>query len=391
MKHEDNKEAKFLNLVDRVSACELCPRMKGSARVLGPGCGPLDASLMFVGEAPGRLGADGSHLPFHGDKSGHNFEKLIEQVGVSRYEMFVTNAVLCNPKDENGNNATPTRGEISNCAPFLRETIDILDPAIVVTLGGVALKACGLVEPHAVSLREHVRTNRIWMRRTLIPVYHPGQRAMVHRSFANQLSDYQFVAETLRRLKMPRKKASSAKPRSEAAKLGLVAQRAVRGSPNGLSYFALHKLCFLAEISSLESTGERLTNAYVVRQKDGPYFVDLHLAKLPQLVPGIQIRSEQGKVLLRLAPQIDFLAGNDQAGLGKSDEAVIVKVLAKYGRMPDEELKRVVYLSKYMRAILRKEKLASANLFNAAVLPFVPHGKFFDDSVLRDGSEQENS
>lgn len=372
MKHEDDKEAKFLSLVDRVRACEKCPRMKGSARVLGPGCGPLDAPLMFVGEAPGRLGADGSHLPFHGDKSGHNFEKLIEQVGVTRYEVFVTNAVLCNPKDEKGNNATPTSGEVSNCAPFLRETIDILNPTIVVTLGAVALKACGVIEAHAVSLREHVRTSRTWMRRTLIPLYHPGQRAMVHRSFANQLSDYQFVAENLRRIGKSRKRASSAKPRSEAAKLGLVAQKALRGSPNGLSYFALHKLCFLAEIASLESSGERLTNAYVVRQKDGPYFVDLHLAKLPQLIPGIQTWSERGKVLLRLAPQLGFLDTDDHPGLGKSDEAAIEKVLAKYGRMSDAELKRVVYLSKYMRAFLRKEKSTGANLYNAAVLPFLP-------------------
>ncbi len=373
MNTENHKETKFLDLVDRVHACQKCPRMKGSARVLGPGCGPLDAPLMFIGEAPGRLGADGSHLPFHGDKSGHNFEKLIEHVGVSRYEVFVTNAVLCNPKDDKGNNATPTPGEILNCAPFLRETIDVLDPAIVVTLGAVALKACSAIEAHTVSLREHVRTSRTWKGRTLIPVYHPGQRAMVHRSFANQLSDYQFIAESLRRLKKPRKKPSGTKPRTDSAKLGLVAQRTLRGSPNGLSYFALHKLCFLAEIASLESTGERLTNAYVVRQKDGPYFVDLHLAKLPHLVPGIQSWSERGKVFLRLTPQLDFLPAQESPGLGEQDEAAIQKALAKYGRMTDEELKRVVYLSKYMRALLRKEKSSGANLYNASVLPFAPN------------------
>ena len=94
MTEKKDKEAKFLDLVSRVQKCTKCPRMEGSARVLGPGCGPLNAPLLFVGEAPGRLGADGSHLPFHGDKSGHNFEKLIEQVGISRYEVFVTNAVL---------------------------------------------------------------------------------------------------------------------------------------------------------------------------------------------------------------------------------------------------------------------------------------------------------
>lgn len=287
--------------------------------------------------------------------------------------MFVTNAVLCNPKDEQGNNATPTPDEIANCAPFLRETIEILDPSIVVTLGVVALKACGVLERHAVSLREHVRTRRSWMRRTLIPVYHPGQRAMVHRSFANQLSDYQFVAETLRRLRKPRKRTGSAKPRSEAAKLGVMAQRLLRGNPSGLSYFALHKLCFLAEIASLESTGERLTNAYVVRQKDGPYFVDLHLAKLAQLIPGVQSWPEGGKISLRLTTQLDFVNGENQPKLSSSEEAALAKVLAKYGRMSDEELKRVVYMNKYMRALLRKEKSAGANLYNATVLPFVPH------------------
>ena len=363
MKPEGNKEA-----------CQKCPRMNGSARVLGPGCGPLDAPLMFVGEAPGRLGADGSHLPFHGDKSGHNFEKLIEQVGISRYEVFVTNAVLCNPKDTNGNNATPTPMEISNCAPFLRETMDILDPPIVVTLGAVALKACSAIDAHAVSLREHVRTSHTWMRRTLIPVYHPGQRAMVHRSFANQLSDYQFVAESLRRLKKPRRKHAVTKPRSDSAKLGLVAERALRGSPNGLSYFALHKLCFLAEVASLEATGDRITNAYVVRQKDGPYFVDLHLAKLPHLVPGLQTWSERGKVFLRLQPQVDLLECEESRKLAEHHEVVIQRVLAKYGHLPDVELKRVVYLSKYMRALLRKERSSGANLYNAAVLPFVSQG-----------------
>lgn len=193
---------------------------------------------------------------------------------------------------------------------------------------------------------------------------------MVHRSFANQLSDYQFVAETLRRLKKPRKRPVSTKPRPDAIKLGQVAQRVLQGSPAGLSYFALHKLCFLAELAALEATGERLTNAYVVRQKDGPYFVDLHLAKLPQLIPGVQIRSAGSKALLSFPIQSDFLVDEPAETLSASDEAAIRTVLTKYGRMRDDELKRVVYLSKYMRALLRKERTSGANLYNAAVLPF---------------------
>lgn len=367
----NNKEAKFHDLVSRVIACRKCPRMEGSARVLGPGCGPLDAPLMFVGEAPGRLGADDSQLPFHGDKSGHNFESLIAQVGISRYEVFVTNAVLCNPKDERGNNSTPNSGEIKNCMPFLKETIEILDPSIVVTLGAVALKACGELEGYSFSLREKVRTVNAWMGRKLIPVYHPGQRAMVHRSFANQLSDYQFVAENLRRLNKPRKKIANTRSRPDTVKIGKVAQRVLQASPVGLSYFALHKLCFLAELAVLEATGERLTNAYVVRQKDGPYFVDLHLTKLRQLIPGVQVRSIGGKAMLSLSGQRELLEGEVVEILSASDEVAIIKTLERYGRMRDDELKRVVYLSKYMRAILRKERQTGVNLYNSAVLPFL--------------------
>lgn len=366
-----DKEARFLDLVGRVSRCTKCPRMAESARVLGPGCGPLDAPLLFVGEAPGRLGADGSHLPFHGDKSGHNFERLLEQVSISRYEAFVTNAVLCNPKDEQGNNSTPTPSEIANCAPFLRETVEILDPAVVVTLGAVALKACGLLAAHELTLRERVRTANKWMGRTLAPLYHPGQRAMVHRSFANQLSDYQFVAELMRRLDKPRRKRPIGRPSVAAAKLGLVAKRIVEKKPQGLSYFALHKLCFLAEVASLEATGERMTNAYVVRQKDGPYFVDLHLVRLGHLVPGIQTHTQAGQLRLRLPMQRDFLsADGPPIALSAADEASIALVMEKYGLMSDADLKRVVYLNRYMRALLRKERLTGANLYNAAVLPF---------------------
>lgn len=366
-----NKEIQFLDLVARVQRCKKCQRMEGSARVLGHGCGPLNSPVLFVGEAPGRLGADGSHLPFHGDKSGHNFEKLIEQVGISRYEVFVTNAVLCNPKDEKGNNATPTPGEIENCVPFLRETIEILDPAIVVTLGAVALKSCGIVEQHGISLKEGVRTKNDWMNRRLIPVYHPGQRAMMHRSFANQLSDYQFVAETLNRLnKSPRR--SSAKTRAGTEKLGELTRHILEKHPEGLSYFALHKLCFLAEVANLEAFGKRITNSYVVRQKDGPYFVDLHLAKLPVLVPGVQARNISGKLFFHLSSQMSLLSASKSKKLSEDERLILERVLEKYGSKQDAELKRAVYLNKHMRALLRKEKSSGENLYNAAVLPFIP-------------------
>lgn len=102
---------------------------------------------------------------------------------------------LCNPRDEQGRNATPTRRELHNCAGFLRATIDLVQPRIVVVLGATALWTLGQLTPHHVSLRRAVATALPWYDRYLFPLYHPGPRAMIKRNFAAQLEDYARLAE----------------------------------------------------------------------------------------------------------------------------------------------------------------------------------------------------
>lgn len=363
-----DKEQLFFDLVRRVKECKRCPRMADSARVLGVGCGSLSAKVMFIGEAPGRLGADASELPFHGDKSGHNFESLLEQVALSRYDAFVTNAVLCNPKDENGNNATPSPSEVANCAHFLKEQLELVDAPVVVTLGAVALRATALVTAHKLTLKDSVRRAYPWAGRQLIPAYHPGQRAMVHRSFANQLADYQFVAETVRRSGGAVRRKPSAKLSRASEKVGTAA-RVLLEESGELSYFALHKLLFMAEVRHLEAASERLTEGYYVRQKDGPYCVELHASRLAVLIPGCLTRTV-GKHLMVSLAQKDLLGGATHAGtLGAAARRTLSEVAAKYGRLPAGKLKTAVYLTAPMRELLRKEKALRMNLFNSAVLP----------------------
>jgi uracil-DNA glycosylase family 4 len=170
----------FDALCDKVQKCVKCPRMCDSQRVLNRSGGSLNADIMFIGEAPGRLGADNTGIPFHGDKSGHNFEELLEFAKLDRSRIFVTNAVLCNPRDEEGNNSTPTKIEVQNCADHLAEQIRIINPKVVVTLGATALESTRFTSPHTLVLREAVRTGNEWFNRILIPLYHPGQRAMMH-------------------------------------------------------------------------------------------------------------------------------------------------------------------------------------------------------------------
>lgn len=363
-----NKEQQFVDLVRRVKACKRCPRMADSARVLGPGCGSLSAKVMFIGEAPGRLGADASELPFHGDKSGHNFESLLEQVGLSRYDAFVTNAVLCNPKDDNGNNATPSSSEVANCAPFLKEQLELVDAPVVVTLGAVALRSTALVTAHMLTLKDSVRKAHLWAGRKLIPAYHPGQRAMVHRSFANQLADYQFIAETVRRSGGTAWRKPSIKLSRASQTVGAAA-RVLLEESGELSYFALHKLLFMAEVRHLEATSQRLTEGYYVRQKDGPYCVELHASRLTALIPGSFTRTVGKHLVVSLRTE-DLLGRTSHEGaLNETTRRTLSEVAAKYGRMPAGKLKTAVYLTRPMRELLRKEKALRMNLFNSAVLP----------------------
>jgi len=363
-----NKELQFFDLVSRVKDCKRCPRMLDSARVLGVGCGSLSAKVMFIGEAPGRLGADASELPFHGDKSGHNFESLLEQVGLSRYDAFVTNAVLCNPKDENGNNATPSSTEVANCAYFLKEQLELVNAPVVVTLGAVALRSTALVKAHTLTLKDSVRSSHPWAGRQLIPAYHPGQRAMVHRSFANQLADYQFIAESVRRSGDSSRRKSSGKLGRTSEKVGAAA-RVLLEESGELSYFALHKLLFIAEVRHLEIASERLTEGYYVRQKDGPYCVELHASRLAAIIPGCFKRTVGMHLMVSLAP-VNLLSGAPQPGtLSPAARRTLSEVAAKYSRLPAGKLKTAVYLTAPMRELLRKEKTMRINLFNSAVLP----------------------
>lgn len=356
-----NRLTVFATLVSEVQACRKCDRMAGSARVLNHGAGNLRAKAMFIGEAPGRLGADETELPFHGDTAGNNFEELLELAGLDRSELFITNSVLCNPKDAKGNNSTPIGLELSNCSGFLRRQVNLVDPPIVVTLGAIALEAVGAIEPHGLTLREHVRTQHNWYGRILIPLYHPGQRAMVHRSLANQRSDYQFVAEVIRRIHQPPKKSYSP---TKANVLQLA--KYIVGTKGTVSYFELHKLAYLAEYLHVRRTGERLTNAYFIRQKDGPYCTDLQLTRIQRADPSLHVTKDNGQLFL------SFSSGHS-ANLFKEPEiaagakSTVEEAIRRYGYQSDADLKTAVYMTAPMRNMLRKEQSEKVSMFNAPI------------------------
>ena len=171
--------------------------MEGRRRVLGPLNGCIPAKTMFVGEAPGRLGAELHGIPFHGDRAGRNFDRLLRGAGLDREDVFITNAVICNPQSSSGTNSRPLAREISNCRIWLERTLEIVDPRIVVSLGVVALGALGSVEAHKLELARDVGRSVPWHGRLLLPLYHPGGRAMARRPFEAQCRDWEGLARAL--------------------------------------------------------------------------------------------------------------------------------------------------------------------------------------------------
>lgn len=180
----------FARLAADAATCRACLRMADCRAVLSRANGHPQARILVVAEAPGRLGAARTGVPLAGDQSGRNFELLLAVAGISREDVFITNAVLCNPRDSRGRNAAPTMREIRNCSPFLRRTIELVDPLLVIALGAVALKALALIEPHEIELRRDVAKPGKWGERILIGMYHPSPRAQLHRSLARQRDDF---------------------------------------------------------------------------------------------------------------------------------------------------------------------------------------------------------
>ena len=196
-----SKDKEFARLIAEAAGCVRCPEMCERAAVLSELNGSVDARVMFIGEAPGRKGADRTHVPFSGDQSGRNFDRFLASVGLARAEVFITSAALCNPRTATGANRRPTSAELRNCSDFLQRTIELIEPRVIVTLGGVALEALKSIENHQFKLRDDVAKMREWNGRILIPLYHPSPQVLItSRNERAQLRDYKFLARAIGRV-----------------------------------------------------------------------------------------------------------------------------------------------------------------------------------------------
>ena len=129
------------------------------------GQGNPHAKLMFVGEAPGR-DEDEQGLAFVG-RAGQLLTKIIEAIGMKRDDVFICNVLRCRPP----NNRNPEPDEVASCMPFLDETIRLVGPRVIVTLGTFAAQAVlGTDEPIG-RLRGRWQTAK---GTRVMPTFHPA-------------------------------------------------------------------------------------------------------------------------------------------------------------------------------------------------------------------------
>jgi DNA polymerase len=194
-----SKEELFAELAAEAANCTRCPAMCGRSAVLSKLNGSPGARIMFIGEAPGRKGADRTRVPFSGDQSGANLDRFLGSIDLQREEIFITSAALCNPRTDSGANRKPTQKELANCSDFLRRTIALINPRVIVTLGSVALEALKRIQYHELNLKESAAAIHAWQDRVLVPIYHPSPQVLAsHRREKEQLRDYQVVAKAVR-------------------------------------------------------------------------------------------------------------------------------------------------------------------------------------------------
>lgn len=124
-----DKSQMLKNIVKEIEKCKVCQKDKSGKAV--PGEGNPNASVVFVGEAPGRQEAK-TGRPFVG-RSGKFLRSLIREIGFKEDEVFITSPVKYLP-----DKGTPSKSDINHGCIHLLKQLKIIDPKIVVLLGKVA-------------------------------------------------------------------------------------------------------------------------------------------------------------------------------------------------------------------------------------------------------------
>jgi len=144
--------------------CQRC-RLHASRTRIVFGTGNPHAELVFIGEAPGRE-EDLQGEPFVG-QAGQLLTRIIEAIGLSRQEVYITNVIKCRPPE----NRNPAPEEIAACEPFLIKQLAAIRPRLICALGTFAAQTLLKTEAKISALRGRFH---VYQGIPLMPTYHPA-------------------------------------------------------------------------------------------------------------------------------------------------------------------------------------------------------------------------
>jgi DNA polymerase len=173
-------------LYERVRTCTACVLAKTRIHAV-PGEGPIDAEVMFIGEAPG-MNEDRQGRPFVG-QAGAFLEELLAAAGLRRDEVYICNILKCRPPA----NRDPVPTEIEACRGFLDAQIAHIDPLVIVSLGRYSMAR---FFPSARISRVHGE-HRDLDGRVFVPMYHPAAALHQQSLRATILEDFRKLPDLI--------------------------------------------------------------------------------------------------------------------------------------------------------------------------------------------------
>lgn len=184
-----NREVDLLALREEIGDCKRCKLSKQRKNIVF-GEGSPEASLMFIGEAPGSE-EDIQGRPFVGE-AGQLLTRLIQKMGFKREEVYIANIVKCRPPS----NRDPEEDEIEACFPFLIKQVEIISPSIIVSLGRISAWTLLKTKISITKLRGRFYE---YEGIPLMPTFHPAYLLRNPKDKWLVWSDMQQVLERLKR------------------------------------------------------------------------------------------------------------------------------------------------------------------------------------------------
>ena len=202
-----SKAARLATLRGPVLVCTRCPHLVKSRKKVVFGVGNPEAELMFIGEAPG-ADEDLVGEPFVG-KAGQLLTKIIEAMDFRRPDVYIANVLKCRPDTPPGasGNRKPTPEEMNVCKPYLLQQIEIIQPKVIVALGGTAVE--GLLGIEKAFITQLRGTWKTFQGIPLMPTFHPSYllRNQANTEKRKVWEDMMLVLERLGRKITPRQRA----------------------------------------------------------------------------------------------------------------------------------------------------------------------------------------